>query len=110
MQPLPNKKLNLLKYVPVKKLILDVSFVKFAVDLSPGPSDCVSFGPVEHFELDSGLVAGPTTKPVQSVDLFDQVAFANPAKTMVQMVRPLLLFQIKKVFVLVFCPFHPTKS
>ena len=92
VQPLPNKKLNLLKYVPVKKLILDVSFVECAVDLSPGPSDCVSFGPVEHFELDSGLVAGPTTKPVQSVDLFDQVAFANPAKTKVQMVRPLCYF------------------
>ena len=84
-----HKNLDILKYVPVKKLILDVSFVKFAVDLSPGPSDCVSFRPVEHFELDSGLVAGPTTKPVQSVDLFDQVAFANPAKTKVQMVRPL---------------------
>ena len=68
-------------YVPIEKLILDVGFVKFAVDLGPGPSDCVSFGPVEHFELDPCLVAGPATKPVQSVDLFDQVAFADPAKT-----------------------------
>ena len=53
--------------------------VKLSVDLGAGAPDSRTLGPVEHSELDTGLVCQPSHEAVQRIDLSHEVTLAEAA-------------------------------
>src|SRR5690554_12073 len=55
--------------------------VQLAISLGPGGSDRRSFARIENTKLDAAVIGSQSHGATQSVNLFDQMAFANTANS-----------------------------